>query len=120
MGGIMSIYAGVHYNQWFSKAACVSSAIGFCMGPLMRDIRASKVSPDSRFFLSWGTNEAHGIKNPDQDDRSSKTYRWNKRAADAIAASGAAVQMYCQVGGHHCEADWEKQNPLYMDFLWKE
>ena len=120
MGGLMAIYGGVHYNRWFSKAACVSSAIGFCMGPLMWDIQSSKVSPDSRFFLSWGTNEAHGIKNPDQEDRSSKTYRWNKRAADAIAVSGAEVTMYCQVGGHHCEADWEKQNPLYMDFLWKE
>lgn len=30
MGGLMAIRAVFHYNQWFSKAACVSSAIGFC------------------------------------------------------------------------------------------
>ena len=119
MGGIMSLYAGVHYNAWFSKAACVSSAMIFCMGALLRDIRKCELSPDTKFFLSWGTKEAYGNKNPDIDDRHSKTYQCNKRAADAIAAKGPKTQLYCQVGGAHCEADWEKQNPIFMDYLWK-
>ena len=120
MGGIMSLYAGVHYNQWFSKAACVSSAMGFCMGPLMRDIQRSHIEPGTRFYLSWGTKEAFGNKNPEIDDRHSKTYRWNTRAAGALKAKGASIALYCQVGGEHCEADWEKQNPIYMNYLWKE
>ena len=120
MGGLMSIYGGVHYNAWFSKAACVSSAIGFCMRPLMKDLRESEIRPGSRFYLSWGTNEAHGIKDPNKQDRSSKTYQWNKRVAGGLKAKGADIALYCQVGGHHCEADWEKQNPIFMDFLWKK
>jgi len=120
LGGIMSLFAGVHYNQWFSRAACVSSAMGFCMGLLMKDIQVSDIVPGTRFYLSWGTKEAHGIKNPDAEDRSSKTYQWNRRAAEALEKKGAVVTRYCQVGGAHCEADWEKQNPLFMDFLWKE
>ena len=120
MGGLMALYAGVHYNRWFSKAACVSSAIGFCMRPLMADLRASEIRGDTRFFLSWGTKEAWGIRNPNREDRSSKSYRWNKRVADHINSIGARARMYCQVGGSHCEADWEKQNPLFMDFLWKD
>lgn len=119
MGGIMSLFAGVHYNQWFSRAACVSSAMGFCMGPLMKDIQVSDIVPGTRFYLSWGTKEAYGIKNPEAEDRSSKTYQWNRRAAEALEKKGAVVTRYCQVGGAHCEADWEKQNPLFMDFLWK-
>ncbi len=120
MGGLMSIYAAVHYNAWFSKAACVSSAIGFCMRPLLRDMKEHPLSPDTRMFLSWGTGEAYGIQDPTVEDRSSKTYGWNKKVADKASASGAEVRMYCQVGGHHCEADWEKQVPLFLDFLWKE
>ena len=120
MGGLMALYAAVHYNRWFSKAACVSSAIGFCIRPLMADIRSSMISPDTRVYLSWGTREAWGIKNPDREDRSSKTYGWNKRAGDQIAASGAAVKLHCQVGGGHCEADWEKLVPTFMNFLWCE
>ena len=119
MGGLMALYAGAHYNHIFSKAACVSSAIGFCMRPLLKDLRNSTIRPGSRFYLSWGTKEAFGIKDPTKDDRSSKTYKWNRQAADILKAKGADVQMYCQVGGAHCEADWEKQNPIYMDYLWK-
>ena len=120
MGGLMALYAGAHYNRWFSKAACVSTAMGFCVRPLMQDLRACDISPDTRFFLSWGTNEAWGIQDPTREDRSSKTYGWNKRAADVLAAKGAATQLFCQVGGHHCEADWEKQVPVFMDYLWMQ
>ena len=119
MGGLMSLYAAVHYNRWFSKAACVSTAMGFCMRPLMADMRASHIDPDTRIYLSWGTREAWGLKNPDREDRSSKTYDWNKRVADYARSTGAAVKMECQVGGGHCEADWEKLVPSFMEFLWK-
>ena len=119
MGGLMALYAGVCYNGYFSKAACVSSAIGFCIRPVLKDIRTGHIDPNSQFYLSWGTREAHGIKNPEKNDRSSRSYRWNKQVADTIALSGATAELYCQVGGAHCEADWEKQNPIFMDFLWK-
>ena len=36
MGGLMALYAGAQYNHVFSKAACVSSAIGFCVRPLLK------------------------------------------------------------------------------------
>ena len=118
MGGLMALYAAVHYNQWFSKAACVSSAVGFCIRPLMKDMRSSPMSPDTRLYLSWGTHEAHGIQDPTKDDRHSKTYGWNKRIAEQAESSGAAVSLFCQVEGYHCEADWEKQVPIFMNFLW--
>ena len=120
MGGLMALYAVAHYNAWFSKGACVSSAIGFCMRPLMKDLRQSAISPDTRIYLSWGTREAWGIKNPDREDRSSKTWGWNKRVADYAMTTGAAVKLHCQVGGGHCEADWEKLVPVFMDFLWMQ
>ena len=120
MGGLMALYGAVHYNRWFSKAACVSSAIGFCMRPLMADMRAQEMNPDTRIYLSWGTREAWGIKHTDREDRSSKTYGWNKRVADQVLSAGAAVKMHCQIEGGHCEADWEKLVPTCMDFLWME
>lgn len=120
MGGIMSLYAAVHYNRWFSKAACVSSAMGFCMRPLMADIRGSVLSPDTRVYLSWGSREAYGCEDPEKEDRSSKTYGWNKRVADRLTADGLTVRMRCQVGGGHCEADWERLVPEFMNFLWTE
>ena len=40
--------------------------------------------------------------------------------ADHLKTLGCAVKMECQVGGRHCEADWEKQVPTFMNFLWME
>lgn len=120
MGGLMALYGAVCYNRWFSKAACVSSAIGFCMRPLMRDLRQNAMSPDTRIWLSWGTKEAWGRKRVNREDRSSKTFGWNSRVAEQVRSCNATVRMYCQVGGGHCEADWEKQVPEFMHFLWMQ
>ena len=120
MGGLMALYGGAHYNRWFSKAACVSTAMGFCMRPLMKDLRESAIGADTRFYLSWGSREAFGVKDPNREDRSSKSYGWNKRVADYLGTQGTAVKLRCQVGGGHCEADWEKLVPEFMDFLWME
>ena len=119
MGGLMALYAGARYNHIFSKAACVSSAIGFCVRPLLKCLRESDIRPQSRFYLSWGTREAWGIKDPTKPDRSSRSYKWNRQAADILKEKGAQTMLYCQVEGQHCEADWENQNPVYMDYLWK-
>ena len=39
--------------------------------------------------------------------------------ANKIIARGGAAELYCQVGGRHREADWEKQLPIFMPFLWQ-
>lgn len=120
MGGLMSLYAAVHYNRWFSKAGCVSSAIGFCMEPLMADMEAHPVDPDTRVYLSWGTKEAYGLADVTRDDTTSDTYRRTRQVADKVLRDGARVKLCCQVGGGHCEADWEKLVPGFMNFLWTE
>lgn len=120
MGGLMALYAAVHYNRWFSKAGCISSAVGFCMKPLMKDMNEHPMSPDTRIYLSWGTNEAWGLKRKDREDKSSKTYHWNQKIAHKAEADGATAMLRCQVGGGHCEADWERLVPEFMNFLWTQ
>lgn len=120
MGGLMALYAAVHYNRWFSKAGCISSAVGFCMKPIMKDMYEHPMSPDTRIYLSWGTNEAWGLKRKDREDKSSQTYHWNQKIAAKAEADGATAMLRCQVGGGHCEADWEKLVPEFMDFLWTQ
>lgn len=118
MGGLMSLYGIVKYNHVFSKAACVSSAISFCMPKVYRDIKKYPIDPDTRVFLSWGTREARGVKDHEHEDMKSYTARRNRSVGEKLGAQGAAVDVYCQVGGGHCEADWREQVPGFMDFLW--
>jgi len=117
MGGLMSLYAAVCYNEWFSKAACVSSSISPCMAPLRRDIKKSSLSPDTRVYLSWGTEEAFR-RDPD-DPMKSLTAQHNLTIqADLQEQHGIMTDLCCQIGGGHNEASWEKQIPRFMNFLW--
>lgn len=109
MGGIMSLYGAVCYNAYFSKAACVSSAVGFCIRRVLKDIRQQDIAPDTRVYLSWGTKESFG----------GRASRWNRAIEAELKNRGCATLRYCQHGGKHCEADWEKQNGIFMDFLWQ-
>lgn len=121
MGGLMALYAAVHHNDTFSKAACISSSIGCCMDPLRRDLAGSPLDSDTRVYLSWGTREAWGgVPDIWSEDTASLTYRLNRETAEKISRSGAAVKLRCQIGGGHCEADWEKLVPEFMNFLWME
>ena len=120
MGGLMALYAVTHYNRWFSKGGCISTAMGFCMRPVMADLKAHPLSPDTRVYLSWGSREAYGIRNPEKEDRTSKTYGWNKKVCEYLKKQDVDVMMRCQVGGGHCEADWEKLVPEFMDYLWMQ
>jgi len=118
MGGLMALYGIVCHNRWFSKGACISSAIGACMEDLMHDIYSCPISPDTRAYLSWGTMEARNNHDVWAEDTHSDTYHQNNRAADGLRKRGAATRLRSQIGGGHCEADWEKLVPEFMDFLW--
>ncbi len=121
MGGLMAAYALARYNTYISKAACLSPSLGSVSGRLWHDMNNTEMSPDTRIYLSWGTCEGYGnIKDPDEEDRSSWIYKSCKATANKVLAAGGAAKLYCQVGGRHCEADWEKQLGIFMPFLWQE
>lgn len=118
MGGLMAVYAAAVYNDTFSKAACISSAIGTCFKKVAKDIAFSKIDANTRVFLSWGTEEAGGTKENPDDDWQTRTARNNLAAEALFRQQFADTMVYCQRYGNHCEADWEKQVPAFMDYLW--
>lgn len=115
MGGLMSIYGVIRHNDVFSKAGCLSSSISICMRQLYAEIDRANLSPDTRIYLSWGTEEG-GSKNG--DDREGYMARTNRAITGRLNDEGVLTALYCQHGGRHCEADWEKQVPAFMNFLW--
>ena len=120
MGGLMSLYAAIRYNRWFSKAACLSSAITPCFADMGREILSHRLDADTRVYLSWGTEEAGGTRPEYGDNLTTRTARCNLAAEALLREQNVIVRTHCQLFGQHCEADWEKQIPLFMDFLWLE
>jgi len=115
MGGLMSFFSIVCYNEYFSRAACLSSTFSLCHAALKKDLLAvSALDPDTRVYLSWGGQEL-------RNKRALIKYSCeNLEFSHLLTERGAAVYPYLQGRGRHCEEDWEKQNGIYMSFLWDE
>ncbi|MBP3656855.1 MAG: alpha/beta hydrolase [Clostridia bacterium] len=114
MGGLMSLYAATAYGEVFSKAGCLSPALQLCYPQMMRQIRESDISPDTRIYLSWGECEAK--------DRKTLTHMTARhlKLANAVIAHGARAYPFLQEEGRHCEQDWRRLVPDCMRFLWME
>ena len=100
----------ITYNNIFSKSACVSPSYDLCLPRLRKDMQVATISPDTRVYLSFGTNE---IRNLDNKKRSLKSF------VDYFNSKHAFSYVNIIPGGNHNETSWEKENPIYMDFLWK-
>lgn len=109
MGGMMALYAVIAYNRVFSKSAAVSPAFFRALPHFLADIRSHYIDPDTRLFMSWGTEE----------DRRGYTTQKVLRTEEAMQQRGASTWLYHQQGGLHCEASWQEQVPTWMHFLWK-
>lgn len=118
MGGLMSLYAAAAYNDTFSKAACLSSAISPCFATLAREILRHKLDADTRVYLSWGTEEAGHAQADEGLDWLTQTARDNLAMEALLRQQNVDTFLYCQRFGQHCEADWRKQVPQFMNYLW--
>ncbi len=118
MGGLMSLYAAVAYNGVFSKAACLSSAIYPCFAEVIRQILDTKLNADTKVYLSWGTEETGGTRENPDDDWQSQASRNHLAVEAMLRQQNVDVKLFCQRHGRHCEADWEKQVPGFMNYLW--
>ena len=108
MGGMMALYAVLRYNEVYSKSAAVSPEFFATLPLFLRELKRKPIDPDTRLFMSWGTEE---------DRRGWMTKRILKMEA-AVQKHGVSTWLYNQQGGQHCEGDWEKQVPTWMEFLW--
>lgn len=110
MGGLMALYAITQHNDTYSKAACLSPFLA----PLHRQMEAQcrlPLHPDTRIYLSWGSNEA----------RSKRAFSYvskvNLKMANRLNEQPIALYLNLVLGGQHCEACWEKEIPAFLHFL---
>lgn len=113
MGGLMSLFTVVKYNRWFSKAACLSSSLEPVQGYLVEELQQAKIDPDTRVFLSWGSDESS------PKNALARSTARNLELSHLLTQKGALTYPYLHYKGRHREADWEKEVPVFMEYLWK-
>lgn len=108
MGGLMSLYAAVAYNDVFSRAACLSPSIWTAPRKMAKLIRDAEIAPDTVIYMDYGSRE---MGNHDSTRRSF--------AAVTSLLMEKRVRLTSRIvpNGDHCEACWEEQIPFFMHIL---
>ena len=118
MGGIMAAYGVIRHNDVFSKAASVSTGWFWNIASFRRTLASSNINPDTRIWMSWGEHEAGKALRSGDPETQTKEARSARKFSSELNERGADTQIYFQRGGGHREADWSRQVPLFMNYLW--
>lgn len=108
MGGLMSLYAVLEYNSYFSRAAALSPSIWFGTENLRQMIEQASLKPDTIVYMDYGSREMRYHANME--------HQFGKVTAQLL---DRRIMLESRVvpGGNHCEASWEKQIPFFMNTL---
>lgn len=108
MGGLMSLYAVLAYNDVFSRAACLSPSIWVNPVGIKDLIRRADLDRNTFVYLDYGSAELgnHG-----------RMAREFGQVTAKLMARRIGVESRIIPGGEHCEASWERQLPFVMSAL---
>ena len=108
MGGLMSLYAVMEYNDVFSRAAALSHSIWTSPRKLDQMIRNASIAPDTVLYMDYGSREMK--HHADMEKRYIKTM--NLLMEKKVHLTSRIVP-----NGDHCEASWERQIPFFINTL---
>lgn len=111
MGGLMSIYALLEYNRYFSRAAALSPSLWVDPDRLSNLIRRAKLHNNTTLYMDYGSREIYNHKNMLQSFGKITSLLMERQ-----------IYLNCRIvpGGDHCEASWERQIPFFMETLMYE
>lgn len=108
MGGLMSLYALLEYNQYFSGAAALSPSLWVDPDRLSHLISNAALHPDTTLYMDYGSRE---LSNHSHMIRSFGTI------LSLLLERGIFVNSRIVPDGDHNEASWERQIPFFMETL---
>lgn len=108
MGGLMSLYAVMAYNSYFSRGAALSPYMHAMESQLTDLIRHSHIQSDTVLYMDYGSEELK--THPD-------TVKGFGRICSRLMEKGVSLESRIVPGGEHCEASWERQIPFFMNTL---
>ena len=112
MGGLMTLWAAVEYNQFFSRAAALSPSLWVGRREFPQLIKERPLADPTWIYMDMGTAE-------EPEDRGPVMRRVFNTARDLVLA-GASVACRAVPGAVHNEAAWEQRIPVFMEYLFKD
>lgn len=114
MGGLISVYIGVKYQEVFSKVGALSSSFGICKDELVEFIAAHPKKYPMQFWLDMGSKEMGNMDLKEYQIPVKKALikaGWNK---------GQEVKFRVFQGAEHNEQSWNKRFDKVLKHLYKK
>ncbi len=108
MGGLMSLYGVLAYNDVFSRAAALSPSLWTSPAALTALARTAHTGPDTVVYMDYGSEE--------MEYRTRMNAVWTAMTS-ILCKKKVFVTARIVPHGTHCEACWEKQTPFFMNTL---
>lgn len=112
MGGLVSVYIAIRYQEVFSRVGAMSSSFGICLEELKDYIKANPRQYSIRFWLDLGSLEGNEIEN-DLDQ---------KRIIDALKYAGwkqdKEINYTLYEGAEHNESSWRERFGDVLRYMW--
>ena len=106
MGGIMTVYALLSYNDCFSRGAALSPSFAFSPSEFKKLIRESRVK-ETVLYMDNGSLEM----------RSVRAKRLYGEMTSLLIRKGLYVESRVVPGGIHSESSWEQQVPFFLNTI---
>lgn len=119
MGGIMTTYALLKYSHIFSKGAALSPCMFWNISNHEKTLWYAPYQDDSKLYFGWGEIEAGKAAYNKDPEYHTKEARAIRKFEKELQSKNYQTYLYFQREGRHTEADWEKQIPIFMNYLWK-
>ncbi len=108
MGGLMTIYATVAYNDVFSMGAALSPSLWVGRKEMKPLIAEKPLLQPTRIYMDLGSAEVEGHR--EAFAQVFDTAKW-------LSLAGADVAARIVPGAVHNEAAWEKRIPVFFEYL---
>lgn len=108
MGGHMSLYAILSFNDVFSKAAVLSPTLWFGHDDMITLIEEAEIDPYTVVYTDYGTFEF---------DEYDDAYDQYKELVNLLMDKDVILTSRLVPFGDHSEYSWHKQIPFFIDVL---
>ena len=108
MGGLMSLYALMEYNQYFCAAAALSPSLWTDPDQIEEIMKRARLRKNTRLYMDYGVKEFanhNGMKD------------YFIGATSLLLQKNVNLTSRIVPGGEHSEACWEEQVPMFMHVL---
>ncbi len=111
MGGLMSMYTVCKYNQFFSKAACLSSSFDLCYQSLYDDIQQCEMDSNTKIYLDYGSNEMR------TKQVLANRLEQHLEINHLLQEKGCTTYPRLVNHGYHNEETWQASLPIIIPYL---